>query len=489
MQQGRGTARRGRVDGLWIALSFLLVYEMLRQQTVFGDGVWILHNGEADVVTSNVHLLYLPLLRALRWLLDPLGVSVFQITSHLSCVAMAVGIGLVHTAFRVLAFSRRDALLAATLVGFCPGIVFYASVIEWQALFFAFAGLSFVAAARMAVLPTAARAVQLGLSTGAAYLAHASGVILPLPLLLIVWAIAFRGRGNAGQLSLSRCIGLTVAAGLVHLIVVWGVPSLLRTLIPSITVSLEHARDEISVYAANRRWTRPGAVIDTVWNEWLFAFMPLSVVSLLGFAARRTRWMAAALAVSLVPYLTVSIFMLAGHDEHGAYPLPLAVLAAWITLRCCPRPVVLGCATLAAAISVGSVKLHDQPERSLAFAEGLQQVADAKPMALLIGDNVDLEARFVRLPEIPYLLITWYALADRPAVEAGLPLLDVQLDKWFAEGRRVFLTDRVDFVVQMPTFEAYASTLDEVILGHLRDKYELTPVAQGAFGGQELRRR
>ena len=60
---------------------------------------------------------------------------------HPRCVATACGVGLAHTGFRIPGFQRRDAILAAGLVGLSPGIRFYATVLEMHALLFGIAGL------------------------------------------------------------------------------------------------------------------------------------------------------------------------------------------------------------------------------------------------------------------------------------------------------------------------------------------------------------
>jgi hypothetical protein len=486
----RTTVARGGapyLDGLWIGLFFLLVYEALRQTTVYGDGVDLLHNGWSNEISGTVHLLYPAVLYGLRRMLDPLGMTVYEIASHLSCVATAFGVALAHTGFSVLGFRRRDAILAAGLVGFSPGILFFATVVEMQSLLFGIAGLSFVAAARMAVRPTPGRAALLGLATGIAYCAHASGILLPVPLLLMVWTRGLADAETRARLPMSWG-ALTLVVGLTHLAVVWGVPFLLRTLSDSFSTTLGNAQGHVMNFVSAGHWSNLTAVIATVWHEWLLAFLPLSVLWVRAFFVSRTKWMGLALGIALVPYLATSILMLGGFNEHGAYLLPLAWPAAWVVLRCCPRPVAFGGLIVAAVISVVTVTLHDKPERSLAFAAGLRTVAAEEPVALLIGEYVDLEACFVRLPEVPYLWIVKVAYDERERAESLMPFLDEQLTTWFEEGRRVFLTSQVEALAQPGAF-AGSQILDEVILAHLRNNYELVPVGAGGFSGKEIRRR
>ena len=69
-----------------------------------------------------------------------------------------------------------------------------------------------------------------------------------------------------------------------------------------------------------------------------------------------------------------------------------------------------------------------------------------------------------------------------------MPYLDEQLTTWFEEDRRVFLTSQVEALAQDGMF-ARSRILDEVILEHLRNNYDLLPVGDGGFSGKEIRRR
>lgn len=287
---------------------------------------------------------------------------------------------------------------------------------------------------------------------------------------------------------LPKVFGPTAAAILAHAAVVWGVPFLLRSVTDSVQASVVHAQAMFSGHAATDRWNQLGAVLGTLGNEWFLAFAPMSIVCVTGIFLERTRLMSLGLAISLIPYLTVSVAMLAGYNEYGAYLLPLAFPVAWITMRCYSGHIVLVCAVLAAIASVVMVKLNDDPGRGREYADGLRTVAEGQPMALLIGEYVDLEARFLHLPETPYLHLTEIAQFSREEVAALMPQLDGVLERWFVEGRRIFLTDRVEAVVQSQTFAGYEN-LDQVILGHLRTEYELTPVEHDAFSGKEVRRK
>ena len=118
----------------------------------------------------------------------------------------------------------------------------------------------------------------------------------------------------------------------------------------------------------------------------------------------------------------------------------------------------------------------------------MRAVAAEEPVALLVGEYADLEACFVRLPEVPYLWIAKVAYDEREKAESLMPFLDEQLTTWFEEGRRVFLTSQLEALARPGAF-AGSQILDEVILEHLRNNYDLMPVGDGGFSGKEIRRR
>jgi hypothetical protein len=478
--------QNGKLDPAVSLIVSFGVYELLRQTSVIGDGATILDYAWRHHLTHDIHFLYLPLMGALRWLLDGTGISVFQIASHLSCTVASIGVAVTHCAFRAMRMTRRDAALATALTAACPGLVFYATTVELHALFFGVASLALLAAAHLAMRPSWSRGALLGLATGVAYCAHATGAMLPMPLLLLAWAIAGARDGSTGWPKVRPFVVPAAATALVHFASVWGIPFLLRSLSDRFIVAPEHAESWIANNAAGG-WGNLSAAFVTTSNEWLIPAFPISIAWLRGWLVPGARWMSLGLTLSFVPYLGISFVLLAAHSERGAYLLPLYWLAAWIVVRAWPFRLVLLQVVLALAAAVTFVKSHDDPERVDGFVAGLREVAGDTPLVLMTGEVADIGACFVGFPDAFYLRLEQLAMMGEAQARVFLPTLDAFLDESFASGKRVFVTAQVEQVAQPNTF-AGSGVLHDVILPHLRERFRVTPVHSGGFEGQELTR-
>lgn len=484
------SATKFRLDALWTGLLFLAVYELLRQQTLYGDGGALVQAVGRDVVDAprGVHLLYLPLMHQLRSWFAGLGISDYDLASHLSCVATAVGVAASHLAFVISGFSRRDALVGAALVGLAPGVMFFATVVEYHGLAFGASALAFVPAAMLMVRPGIAAALLLGVACGIAYLVHASGAFLPLPLLALAWLAP----APAARPGWARAAVLSVAAVAAHAALVWGVPSLLRASETTEAVTLENAQGFVLHFFGRRDADLLGSLSiagQTVWNEWLWSMLPVSWVALAACLRTGVRAPALGLTVALVPYFGVCFLMLGGVDEHGAYFLPLTWPAAWITLRALPRlglPLVL----VGALAAVGQVVAHDQPERGRAFAAGLRDYLGDDAVLLLIGSTADQEACIVQLPDqVQYASLEEYARTGNVRPETvDMGHLDASLDIWFEQGSRILLTADAEDLANRPGFPG-RHVMGDTVLPHLRATYRLEPVVREGFRGVELHRK
>ena len=492
-----GPPRAPRLDGLWLALLFLGLYEALRQHTIPGDGTQLLDLAQRDSVTHNVHFLYLPLLGWLRQLFE--GSSVFQIASHLSCVAGALAVGMTHVGFRVLRVSRAEAALATMLVGTAPAMVFYSTAVELHLPFLAVSSIAFAAAAHLGARPTFSRAALLGLATGASYSAHATGAFLPMPLLFVAWTLGTRYGVDRAPAARGGWAGLALVVAALHCATMWGLPAVLRQIEDAYLVRPDAARNWI----ANNYvpWNSAADIGVTAWNEWLLTFAPISVLWIRGFAWPETRRMAAGLALSLLPYLGMSFLLLARHSERGAYQLPLMWLAAWLVVRTWKASHVALIAIAGIGLSFALLKVpeirdwdstwkwetkpHDDLEFGPTFASGVEAIVDDEDLVLLTGGFADVAACLVFLPDATFLRLEQLPAAGEAELRALLPLFDQYATQWLAEGKRILITETVQRAAHPGVF-AGSELLETVLLTHFRTNYQLTPITSGAFTGMEL---
>ena len=477
-----------RIDGFGIGAVFAVVYLLLRQTTILGDGTTLVELVRNEHLPSANHFLYLPLCAALRSVFDPLGASVFQITSFLSVISTVLGLVVTHAAFRTLRFDRADAAIATALVGATPGMVFYATSVELHAVFFALASPAFWCATRLAVTPSLGRGIALGLATGIAYAAHATGAILWPPLFLAAAAIAPLGdHAMTRGMAFRRLLVPGFVSGAIHAACVFGIPALLRAIHPEFEIDPANNKSWIENHSVGG-WHNLEAIFVTFWNEWLLPAAPISLTAMAAWFIPRYRALALAWTIGMLPYLYISFVLLATHSERGAYWLPLHWLAAWMTVRCLPRMASAVAIGVALLVSLAFVAHYDEPERQLAYAEGLEAAAEGAPIVALTAGNYDVGACYVHIPEAICLRIQILALQGEDGARALMPTLDAFMANWYADGRRVFLSGEIDLAIQ-PGIFAGSAVLDEVILTHLRSRYDVVPVSSGGFEGYEVRAR
>jgi hypothetical protein len=474
-------------DTLLLALGALVLYAALAQRTLYGDGLEILDLARQGVLGNEKHFLYLPLLAGVRALLP--GFTLVEVATGLSVACAALGVAVTHLGLRALRLARADALLAGALVALAPGVVFYATLVELHAPFFAVAAFALLALARLLQRPNLGGAALLGAATGASFAAHATGALLPAPLLLAAFALTRGRHAQYATVPARAWLPLAAVTATVHVVLVFGLPQLLQLLGKEFNVA---ARESVKWIEQNSvpDWTHPATLPRTLWNEWLWAFAPVSVASLAGSCRARTRGLAFALLLGALPYLYVSQRLLAGHSEHGAYWLPLGALAAWATVWALPRAAATALVVAAAACALVEVKRHDDPERSSRLARGLRAVVSPADAILLTAGFRDVEAVLVRMPEASFNYVRLDRLAEHlrhhpEQVAPVLARLDEELGKWRAQGKRLFVTQELLDVVGQRRFLA-AELVDRQILPHLRSRWRIEPVASEGFVAQEL---
>lgn len=478
------TASAPRADGWWLGLIAAVAYFGLRQHTTYGDGSGILlHNAQSEPF-PGYHPLCLVLLRLCHLGLAPLHVSLHDAGLLLGATGAGAGVALSHAASRALGMSRECALRVAAQVATCPALVFFATVVELHAPFFAFAGLSFVATARAIDRPTLVSGVVLGLATGAAYLAHATAAVLPAALALVA-AGELRQRRRAGELAAGQGLprsllrlgfGIALAHGALML---FGL-DLLRALGLPIgpTGAAQFAAQQLGI-------DTPRHAAALVVQEWLVPFLPLSVVSVVALAVPASRWLAAAVLLCTLLYLVLAYAILGGiWNERGAYLLPLAWPLAWLGVRAVPARVGWLSVPVGLGVALVLIDAHDDPQRSLAYVEGVRAAAGDREPLLLIGDSSDIEALFVRMPEAPFLSIVSLAAHPPAVVARGLPELDRYLrDQIECERRAVLLTAGAEQWLRSPRAAGSGAAL---ALDYLERHFSLQPVNSGRFHGKRI---
>jgi hypothetical protein len=461
-----------RRDSLALGVLAAVAYLLLAQQTLYGDAVRLLNDAAAGL-GHDKHFAYQPLLAAMRAASEPLGFSLFESARLLSAIGAAIGVGSIHAAFRRLRFTRFAALLATALVAATPSLVFFATVVELHGPFFAFAGLAAWTTARLIERPAASRAIALGAATALAYAAHATAGILPIPLLLAFLAVDSR-RARAVRLA---ALALGVHAALI-------VAALLALRLLGAETSAGAQLHQILEFGAHFL-QRPIDVLHSAWLDWLAPCAPLSVAWLAGFAHRELRPLATALLVALLPYVAMTFVLCGPNPEHGAYQLPLLWPAAWITVRALPRGVAAALLVVAAALAVGKVKAHDDPERSAQFAAGLRELAGESEFVVLAGDLRDHEAMYVRFPGHAFVYLPPYVNTPPARWQQTLDALAVHVERELAAGKRVFQTSELEALLTHPvarqTFPFGARMLE-----FLAERFRAVPVQAQGFAGKEI---
>jgi hypothetical protein len=220
---------------------------------------------------------------------------------------------------------------------------------------------------------------------------------------------------------------------------------------------------------------RIGALPLALLHEWVVAFLPISATWLCAALRPELRAMAMVTGACVVAYSILSFALLPGLREHGAYLLPLAWPAAWLTARSLP-PAILGIVLLGGLGSAwAQVARADDPTRAASYAQGFHQARSGATASLLIGDGRDLEACAVALPEVERVSVA--ALAVVPCA-ALLPSVDLYLKNRLGDGRRVFVTQGAIELLSAASGHLPCAT---ALLEHLRREYAMREVRCGGF--------
>ncbi|MAE76494.1 MAG: hypothetical protein CMJ85_06475 [Planctomycetes bacterium] len=445
-----------------VFVGFLLVYLTLGQSVFYkGDGPWIVKRLIDGSTDYPHHKLYMPMLVAFGDLVAPLGMTPYRTGVVFSAVGSALGVCLAHVAFRWLVPGR--AWLATLLLGLCPAVLLFATVVEFHGVLLGFAGIAFLLAAHLAIKPGWIVAVALGIATSVAAGVHSSGLVLPG--VLLPWFLARRWHIGTRQHDLLLC-GI---AGALHL----GGAFLL-------------AKPDQATHFLETGFSHPQGIEHLpgiLHVEWLTAFFPLSIVVFAAAFRRGLRLQLLAFVIGMAPYLYAALRLLVGDAEFGAYLLPLAFVAALLTAIALPRLATALLVLTSATFGIVQVRQHDDNEYYRAYAAGLNEVFAGKPALLLVGNPAEVGPILVHGPRLTIYPLNEVAEWLPELVRKGLPIFDkVVRDTtrnhpvWLTAGARTYLSTTADgHTPGGPT-----------LLAHIQATYGLVETKAHAFHGWRL---
>lgn len=472
----REPLRWGR-DAMLVALVAGIVYCLARQRTLYGDGSFLLLeicNG--DLYHSH-HLAYKALVYAVTRAAAWVGVSPYDAAVTCSAVATALGVAAGHVGLRMFGVPRRPALVATAAAGLVPAVVFFASVVEFHGVFFGFAGLAFVAAAWLARTPSLARAALFGVSTFAAYTMHASGHLLPACFGVVFALEAWRhGRASQGRILTLLTVAVAVHAALAFVTA----RSLARGGHPVSSHALNYVA--MCLQTMHYRWT---AVFGTLRGDLLVAFLPLSLLWLMGCRRASQRLFTAALAGVLLTYLGASYALTSGHHERGAYLLPVVWPMVLLVARAVPWRWLLASAVVGGTLAGTRVWQHDQPERARAFARGLLAQVKAADAALILSDGLDMHAVLIEVAQAHRLPVRALAVTPTAGHDDFVRDLPSYVNAWLARGKRVFLTDEATALLGNPEYGRLYPVAPR-ILTRLEEAFTLESASRDGFSAREV---
>jgi len=459
-----------RTDVVVIALLATTTYLLLGQDVFFkADGHHLVQRLIDGNAHSPHHKLYMPLLIGFAKLTASLGLSAYRTAVVFSGLLSAAGVTAAYVGYRLFGLGRSNALWTTALVGTCPAIVFFATVVEFHGPFFGFAGLAFLTVGLLfrfrrhrAAFPLC---VVVGIATALAAGVHASGLILPA--LFLPWFLA---RYEPEQ-RWRRGLALALVAGVVHTAAIFVLANPLD-----------------SEGFVDRGFGHPQGIAyipGVAWQEWISVFLPISVTCL--FAIRgKHRLELAAFGIALVPYLYGAMRLLVGEPEFGAYLLPLALLAAWLTVAALPRPLPAILVVVSVVLAVARVVNHEGRWRKEyeTYARGAEAAIGDDPAWLLIGDAAEMGPILVFRPRMRLVLLN--QLAAVPPEKFDPAVFDAFVAGQAAAGKKTHLTKggRAFLAQKLEPFPS-----GPILLAYIESHYELVPHRSGSFEAFELVKR
>lgn len=464
---------------VWIPLGscWFLIYALLGQDAMHGYDVYqILRAVDSGSFGHPRHVLAQYVMGGAWELLRPLGVSLYTVLLLLSAASSAVGVVLSHAAARTWGLEPRAAVWTALLVGACPAVFFFATVVEFHGLFFGFAGLAWLLFAAWVSRGGCGWPIALGLGTALAAGMHITGhalvfvfgclwCLLGFPRYRdttrypgVTWSgIALVAFAHAGG-SLLLDAGLSSGAG--------GVGG----------IALVQRELEASV--------REASLSDIVVREWLLAYIPISVLAFAGLRLPTWRPVAIGFTVSALGYLAMTAAVLRMEVEHGAYLLPLAfpgaLLVAVSATRWLPH-----LALISVGFGIYGVLTPENTVGDMTFARDALDYSESREVQIMVGGRDQLDG----IVKIDPGAAVFSALAIGLELDADLRItyteaaggFDVIVAHARAEGSFLVTPEALEVLTEHPN-----AICRRLATEHIPDRYTFEEVGNGTFRAFEL---
>jgi hypothetical protein len=460
----------GRTEPALFAAAALLLYLALAADAFYKvdgiDIVRLLHEGGEH----PWHPGYLPALGAFGWLCRGVGLEpgLLQLGAWFSALGAALGVGFARAGMARLELSPVVARLAVAAFALNPGLLTFATVVEFHGPMLAPLGLAFWWTTVQIARPTRWGMALLGALCHLPFLLH--GQQLFLPLWLLAFFLARRGLRAAE-------FGRAALAGGVHAALILVLPRLLPACYGFWADLGAGAAAEGSI-GRPQSLDYAGVIF---WQEWLLPLLPLSVLVFAALLRRRLWPEFAAFAVGFVPYLYVAVRQLVFEPEYGAYLLPMVLPAAMLTARrFAARRVAWPLLLVGVYVWYQGPLQHLRVQRQQDdyFAIGAASAAATARPYVLVGSHRELGSAFARLDPDDFLWVQPNAFRPREELDPRrLAAVEIYLRQLHGEGRAVLIT------------ESAIATLDDPRSARLLEKPSLHVEANATMAGPLLAER
>lgn len=473
-----------------VAALALLLYLALGQNLMHGfDAFYYLRDVDQGELHHPRFAFYLPVAWVWAKALGVLDVPLYEAVRALSAFAAALGVLCTQFAARRLGFSPRAELMTGLAVASLPAVVYTASVVEVDAVFFACSAACWLPFARVLTDNRIGAAIATGVATAVAAGFHASGHLLALQLagLAMLWDWPQRRLARGAVLA-----GVQLA---VHLVL-------------AIAIAMVFGIGEQGEMATNT--VGHAFPLDFVpyvaLREWILPYAPVGVLALLALKDRNRIGAGLAYAIVLCGYVFVSTkilgyqryaegFLSQGNaTERGSFLLALAVPMVLLLVRAAPPRLAVAAIAVGLYSSVWQVREYDWPDDPPAVSPAIDRALEKGPIAPFVADNEDWAWIARRHPRIRATLfgevVTSLIAARAKNPDVVTPEIVLL---WFAMEYDRAVQQGAQYVVTQHALDAMAKAEESAIriaAERLRDAYTFTPLDEtGGYAAFVLTRK
>lgn len=473
-----------------IAAAALLVYLALGQNLIHGfDAFYYLRDVDKGELHHPRFAFYLPVAYAFAKVLSVVGVRDYEALRALSSLAAALGVFCVQLAALRLGFPRARAFVCGAAVASLPAVMYTASVVEVDAVLFGCACASWLPFSRLVTGGAARAAAMTGVATAIAAGFHASGHLLALSLcgFCVLWDWPARPWLRS---SLHAAVLL-----LVHLALATAI---------AFAFGIEE-QGEMATNTVGHAFPLD-FVPHVAVHEWLYAYAPIGVLSLLVLRTRRDLGTGIAFVACLCGYIFVSTkilgyqryasdFLTQGNIvERGSFLLALAVPMALLAVRALPTRIALLAIAVSAISGAWQIRAHDWPPDPVGVEQDVAHALTRGSIELFAESTREWAVVVRRHPQIRCTLLgtVVVTVAAARARDASVVTPDIVL-LWFAMEYDRAVARGAQYVVTARALSAMKTATDEAIVEaaeRLPQLYTFEPAGEsGAFAAFRLVRK